>query len=634
MDNKRLLELANSSLISALLQDVGVNYQIIDPRGNCIVRNKINLVGEAAVKLDEATWKKCQQVMASGQRETQEEILDGRHYLSLKQPIIEHDKCLGIILLNLDITDRKKQETALYEAKQRAEEANRAKSEFLAAVSHELRIPLTGIIGMAQLLSVDCLLPGQKEQVEDLLKASEHLLSLVNDLLDLTKLEAGKMELHPSVTNLKVLIEELANMLSFQAGLKGLEILLDYASDAPHLVVADARALRQVLLNLVGNALKFTEKGYVLIKVTCLQQTASNALIQFSIEDTGIGIAADKKQIIFDRFSQADASYSRRYGGTGLGLTLTRHLVELMGGNIRVESEVGKGSVFTYTIPFPLQDVTMTFSPWDFYRSKVRILIVDDTLRGEVLYKHIASPNTQVVAGKQALQTLLNAERYGDPYDIALIDQQLTSIDAMQLGQAINEQLLRHKPMLLLLMPPGPITAKEAIKHAGFFDRLIKPLQPTELLINLTAAWERWSEKLETQHANLPQQLSNKKSLHILLVEDDLIIQKIHRLMLEKLGCKVDVANNSKEVFDLYPRGYDLIFMDVGLPGMGGLEITQKIREQENPQTHIPIIAMTAHAHEEDRHNCLAAGMEEVVAKPVSAEILKEIVERWTTKNS
>lgn len=546
-----------------------------------------------------------------------------------------HDKegnHIGFAGISEDITEEKLYEQSLIEAKDKAEVANIAKSEFLATISHELRIPLTGIIGMAQLLSIDCLLPGQQEQVEDILRAGEHLLSLVNDLLDLTRLETGKLELHPSVTNLKLLVEEIVDMLSFQASLKNLELLFNYETHAPISAIADARALRQIFLNLVGNAIKFTEKGYVHIHVKCLEYIGNKVILEFRIKDTGIGIPEDKTEHIFDRFAQADSSYSRRYGGTGLGLTLTKHLVELMGGTIRVESELGKGSNFIFTIPFPLEEAISAISPWEPYSSKVRILIVtDNSSQSETLYKTIGSSNTQVINSETALQTLLTAERYGDPYDIVIMDQPLSGKEALQLGQRINKEIIWPKPMLLLLLTSETIKHKDQFKAAGFFDFFIKPIQPVELRSGLTTAWEKWSQ-MESNQKFTKRSEQLQKQLSILLVEDDPIVQKVHRLMLEKLGCNVDIANNGFEGVEKASKGYDLILMDVGLPDRSGLEVTKEIRQQEGAIKHTPIIAMTAFVHEEDKNNCLEAGMDDVATKPISPAALKELLSRWVVR--
>lgn len=543
---------------------------------------------------------------------------------------------IGRVIAQLDkiVTEEQLYENALVAAKDKAEVASRAKSELIAAVSHELRIPLTGIIGMAQLLSIDCLLPGQKDQVEDILKASEHLLSLVNDLLDLTKLEAGKMELHTSFTNLKMLVVETTNMLNVQAHMKGLEFIVDYVPNLPDYVVADTRVVRQVLLNLIGNAIKFTEKGYIRIKIEALKKTDNQVLLQFMVQDTGVGISVEHEKNIFDRFSQVDSAYSRRYGGTGLGLTLTKHLVELMGGNIHVESEVGKGSAFICVIPFLLQEPASVASPWEIYKTKVRVLVVDDALHGEMLYKHFMGSNAQVVSGKDCLQVLLAAERYGTPYDIVLVDQHLTTVDILQLAHVITKRLARSRPLLVLLMASGAAIDKAEAKKSGYFDFLIKPLQPSELLIDLKAVWERWLETGRQEKKSDVKDHSLDKP-YVLLVEDDVIVQKVHKIMLERAGCKVEIAKDGQQALDMFKRNYDLIFMDVGLPGISGLEITRKMREQEaQTQQHIPIIAMTAYVHEEDRNNCLAVGMDEVATKPISPAALKELLDRWISKIS
>lgn len=543
---------------------------------------------------------------------------------------LHNDKgdCVGLAGITEDVTYTKLREQALIDAKEKAEAANRAKSEFLAMVSHELRLPLTAILGMAQLLSLDCLLPVQHEQVKDIVEASERLLGVIDDLLDLSKLEAGKMELQLASLDLRKLLEEIATMLTFQAKSKGLELLVSYDEDAPYLVLGDARAIRQIVLDLVDNALKFTEQGYILIRVRCQEQTAQQAHLVLSIEDTGVGIAADKLQIIFERFNQGDTSYRRRYDGAGLGLTISKAYTELMGGIMMVESQAGKGSIFSCHIPFTLQQLSNSLiSPWELYRSTVKVLIVDDTLRGEVLRKHIASSVTEVITGKDVLSHLMAAERRSQPYDVVIIDQQLKSADAMVLGQKINNQTGLHTPMLLLLIASGAPAGKEASKVAGYFATIVKPVQPTELLTALTAAWEIWAEKNRSplKQADLKQA---KQLVRVLLVEDDKIVQKVHKVMLERLGCEVDVAENSFCALDLFSRGYDIVLLDIGLPGVSGLEVATEIRKREGTSKHTPIIAITAFGQEEDKKNCLAVGIDEVAIKPLSFESFQHILFR------
>lgn len=552
--------------------------------------------------------------------------------LTSKVPLLnEKNEVVGVLCIYLDITDRKKAERDLFEAKEKAEAANRAKTEFLSMVSHELRIPLSGILGMARLLRLDRLQSSQKEQVEDIVKAGEHLLSLINDLLDVAKLEAGKMELHEATMDFRKLLEEVVTLLTYQAKAKNIELLLNYDEDAPHVVFGDARALRQIAINLSGNAIKFTESGYVHIYVKCENKTENNARLMISVTDSGPGILKDKLETIFQRFEQGgDAVYARAHGGTGLGLTITKSYIELMGGKVIVESEVGKGSTFSCSIPFQLPDISVIASPWETYKSNVRILIVDDTLRGEVLQRHLASSNVEVVPGKEALQTLLSAEKSSSPFNVIIIDQQLTSADAMKMGIEIKNKLQAVPPMPLLLMDSNRMAEKQAALAADYFDTMTKPMQPTELLVNLTAAWERWAEKLTLTRLQ-PIKASRKPS--VLLVEDDHIVQKVHLSMLRHFGCEVDMAEDGLEALDrYYTNAYDMIFMDVGLPKKTGLQVTIEIREKENGKKHIPIVGMTGFAYAEDQQACLKAGMDDVATKPIDLPDLQKLLERWLPK--
>lgn len=555
-------------------------------------------------------------------------------YLTNKVPLCDHNgEVIGMAGVSFDITERKQMEQALEEAKAYAEAANLAKSEFLATVSHELRIPLTGILGMAQLLSLDEISKSQQNQVEDIISAGRHLLDLVNDLLDVAKLEAGKLEVKTGPVDLRKLVEEIGTMIVSQCKSKGLDLIVDYANDVPHHIISDARVLRQIVLNLVGNAVKFTERGHVMIKIICLKKDDKKARLSLMVQDTGIGIPADKLDSIFDRFHQVDSSATRRYGGAGLGLTISKAYIELMGGTIAVSSEVGKGSEFSCVLPFALQQTGDLTTPWDAYKMKVRVLIVDDSLRGKVMAKHIDSSICRTVSAPQALNTLLAAQRDGQQFDIVIIDQDLQDIDVTNLARNINNQRGLSKPLLILIGSSPMMAAKEAAKIAGFHEYLVKPLHPTELLIQLTAAWEYWAEKKSAQAIKFG--INNDQPPYILLVEDDPIVQRVHLMMLKRAGCRVDVAETGSQVLHMAAnKNYDAILMDVGLPGMSGIEVTSTLRNSHQAKDkHLPIIGITGYGHEADRHSCLAAGMDDVAVKPIGLDEMKDLLHRWVVKS-
>lgn len=542
----------------------------------------------------------------------------------------EKGNAVGVLAISSDITERKKMEQSLVEAKERAEAANKSKSEFFSAINHELRTPLTGMLGMARLLSSEPLAPEHKDQIKDIITAGEHLLSLVNDLLDIAKLEAGKLELNPAPIDLRNLTEEIATMLSSQAKLKQLEMRVNYVTDTPHLIIADGKAIRQILLNLVGNSLKFTHEGHIELKVECLKQTSEETELKISVNDTGIGIPKDKIDAVFERFNQVDSSRTRKYGGTGLGLTINKAYVELMGGEIKIESEEGKGSTFSCILTFPLQAENKITSTWEPYKSNVRILIADDSLNGEVIKKHIGSSLCEIVSGAEIINYLLIAQQRNQPFHIVMMDQQLKTVDPIELAKKINTLKSVERPMLLYLIQPCPITERNVLKAEGFFECFIKPLHPTELLISLTAAWEKWQERLKPQNAIVP--LDSNTQFKVLLVEDDPIIQKVHGMMLKKIGCQVDIANNGPEALAMFNNGYDAIFMDIGLGEMSGMDVAIEIRRQEINGVHLPIIAMTGYGDEDSKNSCLAAGMNDITVKPTTPEHLKELLEHWVVK--
>jgi PAS domain S-box-containing protein len=555
-----------------------------------------------------------------------------RTFLSFKNPLInKKGEVIGVFGISVEITETKEAEEALRIAKEHAEKANRVKSEFLAVVSHELRIPLTGILGTARLLSDDERLfdPEFKEPLNDIIQSGEHLLSLVSDLLDLAKLEAGKIELHPAQINLRKIIEEVITALSYQAKSKGLEIYIDYPIDLPYLIKADPRALRQILINLLGNAVKFTEKGHIILKVSCAEQTSKQITLVLSVEDMGIGIPEDKFEAIFEKFNQVDGSRTRRYGGTGLGLAITKDYVQAMGGKISVSSQMSIGSTFSCLIPFPYENNRQETSPWEPYRAHTKVLIVDDTIQGDVLCKHLESSLTRVVSGKEALNILRSAQSGHSPFDIVIINQQLVSIDALQLGKSILMQRSLKQPMLLLLTAENSVPLQQMAKAAGFFTYFTKPIFPLEFVTSLTAAWEKWMEKNTANVLKAYTASQDSPSLNVLLVENNYMMQRIHSILLEKNGCTVDIAKNGKDAIEMLINNYDLIFMDICLPDIDVSELVTKINDYHNSvnKTAIPIIGLTSYDNQKLIDNSLQAGIKKVIAKPVKPEELQRILQ-------
>lgn len=589
------------------------------------------------------------QVMSTGEPLTVEETLyspDGKICVYLSSKVALRDKfnnVIGMLGNSIDITEQKQNEQFLKEAKERAESANLAKSEFLAVISHEFRIPLTGILGMAQLIQMQNLIPEkQKEYVQHISAAGTHLLNLINDTLDFAKLEADKFELALAPMDLKALIEEIFTMLTPLAKAKNLELFIHFEQTAPHNVLGDKRLLRQIIINLLGNAIKFTERGYVSIQVECIEQTSNLAKLVISVIDTGIGIPEEKQGMIFDHFSQVDASHSRRYGGAGLGLTITKQLVELMSGTISVSSQVAKGTTFRCVIDFPLQKEAITKYPWMAYESSVRILIVDDTPRGNVIQKQLSPSNSEVVSSKEAFSTLLASYQLSDPYDVVIVDQRLENIDPFELSKSIRQHQELYQPMLIILIDNGSVNTKESAKAAGFFECLTKPIQPFALQVALTAAWENWVEQREmrtlpvfmplSQPATTPitpPNNNNIKKIKVLLVEDDAIVQIVHNNYLQELNCLVDIASNGKEALEKLNGVYDLVFLDMGLPDIHGMDVIKEFRKRTLGKKQTPIISLTGYSAESSKQDFIKAGVEEVMIKPVFLEQLEKIIQKY-----
>ena len=585
-----------------------------------------------------------QKVIRSGESEVNREEagLDAQGNMSkvLTTQVPLRDKngqVTGIAGIGRDITDLKKAQEEMQKARDAAEAASRAKSEFLANMSHEIRTPLNGIIGMTDLALDTEITAEQREYLQTVKLSADSLLTVINDILDYSKIEAGRIDLDRSDFNLRDSLETTLKTFALRADEKGLELLCEFTPGVPEVVCGDPARLRQIIVNLVGNAIKFTHRGEVQLSVALDSTEAGDHTLHFTVSDTGIGIPEDKQESIFDPFSQADTSTTRKYGGTGLGLTISARLIALMGGHIWVESSPGHGTRFHFTVVVKQSGKILeknTPVPLEALRN-VRVLVVDDNRTNlRILQTMLSRWEMKTIAvggGEEALAALELARRNSEPFQLILTDMHMPHMDGFTLIEHIRQHSVSTASAIVMLTSAGHRGDAERCRQLGVSAYLLKPIRQFELreaLALVLGAQKQHSDGPLVTRYSLQQPCHPDDVLSILVAEDNPVNQLLIFRMLEKRGHHVTIAAHGGKALQLLERqSFDLVLMDVQMPEMDGLTATSLIREREGGSgQHLKIVALTAHAMQGDRDRCLAAGMDGYLSKPIRPQELDELL--------